>query len=159
MNIYFIHGILIETGNKTMLHIKCFCRHYYLDTLVVFLNLHGINCDRDELMCEVPAYQFYSCPRDGMRSAKDTLRLNVPLSKLQTFRHKAFSVTGPRIWKDLSSSIVLQWEIYLWTIVYFALSTQNLALPNVFKTLLYIVDQHSEHVFLVIPLRFVNFVK
>ena len=44
--------------------------------------------------------QLYSCPREGMRSAKGTLRLNVP-SKLQKFGDRAFSVAGPRVRNEL----------------------------------------------------------
>jgi len=48
---------------------------------------------------------FYSCPREGLRSAKDTFKLKIPSSKLQKFGDRAFSVAGPRIWNDLPRHI------------------------------------------------------
>ena len=49
--------------------------------------------------------ELYSCPREGMRSAKVTLRLDIPSSKLQKFWDRAFSVAGPRVWNDLPQHI------------------------------------------------------
>ena len=50
--------------------------------------------------------QYYSCPRDGIQSAKDTLRMSLC--------DRALFVAGPRIWNDQprhireGSSIVFQ---------------------------------------------------
>ena len=68
--------------------------------------------------------ELNSCPREGMRSANDILRLNVPSSKLQKFGDRAFSVAGPRVWNDLpqhireSSSVSFKRTLLTISIVY-----------------------------------------
>ena len=65
-----------------------------------YIYISAINVLRTLLRLISVTFQFYT-PSCTLRSASDTLSLQIPRTRLSTVGSRAFSVFGPCIWSDL----------------------------------------------------------